>query len=265
MGNKIKNIGSVQPLDEEGFIINDLSLDNLQPEYLPIVNDILKFYKTEFPKNIHSVYLRGSVAKGKAVPNISDIDTFAISYSEITRQDLLDRIKFYHEMTAKYPFLKGIEIFTKTLEEVQSSERLQFLLQSQCLFVEGKDLRPELPKFGIGEWAYAHSNDIDGGIKMLKGWLEKETAEEDLKENCTWIMKRTVRIGFELVMEKEQCFTRDLYPCYERFAKHYPEKAEEMRKALELAVFPTADMDEMWAVLNPLTTFLKGEVGKRTI
>ncbi len=76
-------------------------------------------------------------------------------------------------------------------------------------------------------------------------------------------MKRTVRIGFELVMEKEQCFTLDLYPCYEMFSKHYPEKSKEMMEALKLAVFPTADMNHMWEVIHSLNDFLILEAGKK--
>ena len=41
-------------------------------------------------------------------------------------------------------------------------------------------------------------------------------------------------------MEEERRFTRDLYLCYESFAKHYPEKRMEMFHALKLAVNPVA-------------------------
>ena len=42
----------------------------------------------------------------------------------------------------------------------------------------------------------------------------------------------------ELVMVAEQRFTRDLYLCYERFAKHYPAQRAHMYRTLELAVNP---------------------------
>ena len=44
-------------------------------------------------------------------------------------------------------------------------------------------------------------------------------------------------------MVKEQRYTRDLYLCYESFAKHYPEKEREMYRALELAINPKTDRD----------------------
>jgi len=221
MKQEIKKIGTVQPLDKKGNIINNLSLDNIQIAYSPVISDTLAFYKNTFGDNIHSIYLRGSVAKGKAVLHISDLDTFAISHQKVTEEELKNRLPFWEEMDAKYDFLKGVEIFIQSYDELMSSDRLQFLLSTQCICIQGKDLREEVPKFGIGKWAYAHSNNIQEGLDSIKSWLEEENTEEDFKEICTWIMKRTVRIGFEIVMEKEQCFTRDLYPCYEMFAKHY--------------------------------------------
>jgi len=265
MKDKIRKIGTVQNLDEEGYIINNLSLDNIQPEYKVILDDALAFYKANFNDNIHSIYLRGSVAKGNAIPDISDLDTIAISYTEINKKELHDRSYFWDEMSEKYPYLNGIEIYFHTLEQVMASKKKQFSYKTQCICIYGKDIRGELPKFGIGEWAFAHSNNIEEGITKVKSWLKEENTEEWLKGICCWMMKRTVRIGFELVMKKEQCFTRDLYPCYELFAKNYPNKSKEMREALTLAVFPTSDMDYMWKVIGSINDFLIEEANKRKV
>ncbi len=53
-----------------------------------------------------------------------------------------------------------------------------------------------------------------------------------------WLMRRFLRLGMELVMLEEQRYTRDLYLCYESFAKHYPEQDAQMYHALELAINP---------------------------
>lgn len=265
MKDKIRNIGSVQELDEEGYIVNNLSLDNIQDEYKNIIDDTLAFYKTHFNENIHSIYLRGSVAKGKAIHHISDLDTLAISFTEIDRKELEDRKYFLDEMSNKYPYLNGVEVQFLSLEKVMSSKRAQFLLKTQCICIHGKDILNELPKIGIGEWAYMHSKNIEEGITATKAYLKQEHTKEELEGLCSWIMKRTVRTGFEIVMEKEQCFTRDLYPCYERFSKNYPDKSKEMREALKLAIFPTSDMDYMWKVLFPINEFLIEEAKKANL
>jgi len=263
MKDKIRKIGTIQEIDGEGYIENNLSLDNIQPRYQIIIDDTLEFYKIHFKEHIHSIYLRGSVPKGKAIPHISDLDTLAISHTEINEnQHFFDRItSFRDEMSNKYPYLNGLEIDFKSLETARSDKMLQFRLKTQCISIYGKDIIKELPKFGVAE-AYRDSKNIEEGITNVKSWLKQENPKEILEIICSWIMKRTVRIGFELVMEKEQCYTRDLYPCYEMFAKNYPNKSKEMREALNLAVFPTSDMDYMWKVLLSINDFLIEEAKK---
>jgi hypothetical protein len=67
-----------------------------------------------------------------------------------------------------------------------------------------------------------------------------EETEPEQRETLAWIMRRFLRVGMELVMEEEQRYTRDLYLCYESFARHYPQERGEMYRALELAVNPGA-------------------------
>lgn len=207
--------------------------------------------------------MRGSVAKGNAVKNIADVDTVAIFKSAITKDDLEKRIPFWKAMNKKYDFLNGIELYFEPLEKVNSWDRLQFLIQTQCLCIHGIDLRKTLPKFGIGPTAYAHSNTIEEGIRNVKNWLEEDNSDEELKEICSWIMKRTVRIGFEIVMPKEGYFTRDLYPCYEGFAMHYPEKSAAMMEVLKLAIYPTSNTKVIWSAINSINDFLILEAKKR--
>ncbi len=262
MENKIKPTGSVQYLDENGNILNNLNLKNLQPRYEKVIEDILKFYKANFLENIHSIYLRGSVAKGAAIPNISDVDTIAISHTEIPKSELYEREYFWDDMNDKYPFVKGVEIHFDSIKKINNSKKLQFLYKTQCICIYGKDIKLDLPEFGLGEWAYAHSDNIEEGINRIKSWLKEDNTEDELKQICSWIMKRTVRIGFELVMKKEQCFTRDLYPCWELFSKHYPSKSEAMKEVLQLAVFPTSNVEQIWKVITSINDFLISEKEK---
>jgi len=262
MHSKIRKTGTIQNLDKEGYIINNLSLDNLQQEYKIILNEVLKFYLQHFSEKIHSIYLRGSVAKGEAIHNISDIDTIAISFDDIAKESLEIRTPFRQEMDIKYPYLNGIEMHFEKLDNVMSTKKIQFLFKTQCICINGTDIREKIPKFGIGKWAYAHSKNLKKDIENATQRLKKEPLNERREQTCSWIMKRMIRVGFEIVMKKEQCFTRDLYPCYELFSKHYPEKESQMMKALELAIFPVADIDSILEIVNSLDSLLITEVGK---
>lgn len=258
---KIKNIGSVQLLDQEGYIINDLSLDNLQQEYKDILQQLIEMYQYHFGDYLHSIYLRGSVAKGQAIPNLSDLDTVAISHQKLTSETLKKREVIWNTLENKYPFVKGVEIHFESLEEVMKSGNFQFLLKTQCVFIFGKNIIPELPKFKIGKAAYPHSPTLGKDLEQTMEWLKDEDDASEIKDICMWIMKRVVRVGFELVMEREACFTRDLYPSFERFSKHYPIYKTPMLDALELAVFPTDHKGQIKEVLDAIVPFLIQEIG----
>jgi hypothetical protein len=73
---------------------------------------------------------------------------------------------------------------------------------------------------------------------------------------CTAIMKRFLRAGFELVMERERAYTRDLYFCHEAFARHCPERRGDMWRALELAVEPGDEPDELLPFVRDLGGWL---------
>ena len=260
MSNKIKNIGSIQKLDGEGFIINNLSLRNLQQAYKPIIEEVISLYQSYFPEILHSVYLRGSVAKGTAVAQIADVDSMALTTRKLTKEEQEKASEIWKIIEAKYDFITGLEVFVVGLEEVENSKPLQFLLKTQCLCVFGEDHTAILPKCKIGSKAsYAHSFTLKEDLKKLHDWRQEG---EDEKELCSWIMKRIVRVGFELVMVREVCFTRDLYPCYELFTKHYPEKSIEMLDALKLAVFPIDDPQKTDVVIEKTTPFLLEQIAQ---
>jgi len=65
-------------------------------------------------------------------------------------------------------------------------------------------------------------------------------------------MKRIIRHGFALVAEKRNCYTRDLYPAYKEFSAVHPEKEREMYHALELAINPTDNTEEVFEIIDVL-------------
>ncbi|WP_243854901.1 hypothetical protein [Halalkalibacterium halodurans] len=96
-------------------------------------------------------------------------------------------------------------------------------------------------------------------------------AKEDLLDNedradiidcCIWIMKLIVRAGLALVIEKEHRYTRDLYPAYQIFAKHYHEKGAEMKQALQYAIAPVDNPKEISRFLEHFGSWMIEESEK---
>ncbi|MFD2452951.1 hypothetical protein [Ideonella paludis] len=127
------------------------------------------------------------------------------------------------------------------------------MIKTQSLCLWGEDLAPSLPGYRPGPALAAHAHQLQADLQAFQAECpEGDTAEmaQDIREWCQWIMKRVVRSGFELTMARERTYTRDLYPCYTAFACHYPERAPQMRQALQWAIAP-ADTKQ------PLEQFLE--------
>lgn len=75
-----------------------------------------------------------------------------------------------------------------------------------------------------------------------------------------WATKRIVRTGFEVVMTRANCYTRDLYPAFRFFADNYPHQAPTMRKALQLSIEPSPRPADTIHVIEKLGSWLHREL-----
>ena len=249
----IKNTGSYFTPDKNGFLINPCSINLIQPEFKDALELSVEHAKKHLGDNLHSIYLRGSIAKGTAVKNISDIDLYIVTEDNETETRWKETSE--KEICNRYTFIRGIEFHLETTENVLSRKGEQFLLQTQSVKIFGKDLN--LPQFSykIGKESYAHIFFIEKDIKDFYKYISEEP-DEDIPDVCSWIAKRIVRTGFELVMKRENLYTRDLYPCYKSFIKYYPERENQMYDLLELAVNPVNDKKVIISTVKEIEQFI---------
>ncbi len=252
---EIKNIGSLHPIDSGGYILNPCKYPVAQPGYARVVDWILTQCQSSLGHSLHSIYLRGSVAKGQAIPFISDVDTLLITHHAITDGQKHQVFAISEGVNKSFPFVTKAEIMTESLEHTCKAW-LRFLLKTQCVCIYGTNLIPAIEPFKVGPVAYIHSPNIVKQITELQQELETINDPEEIKSACVWIMKAIVRSGFELVMERDRSYTRDLYPNYARFIIYFPEKEAEMKRILSLAIEPTVNKETISVVLNAIKPFM---------
>ncbi|USN94513.1 MAG: nucleotidyltransferase domain-containing protein [Candidatus Nomurabacteria bacterium] len=255
--NKIIEIeprGSYFEVDEEGYLINPASEEKIQEKWRPVIDDVVELYKDAYGDKLKQVYIRGSVAKGEAVENVSDIDTFAIV--DLSKEDLnvAKEIKDARkELEQKYPFVNGIEFEPRLKSNFNKND----IILSQSLCIHGEPL--ETPKRKPGKEMSIHASYIKQNLSWIKNFLEKDESEEEIKNACTWVTKVILRTGFEITMERSKRYTRDLYKCYETFREYYPEKEEEMREVLHYALNPTSDKEKIREIVGGIGQWLLEE------
>ncbi|MEQ1500506.1 MAG: hypothetical protein ABL917_04025 [Parcubacteria group bacterium] len=258
MEHEIREIGSYLETDADGFLINPASKDKISNEWEPIIGDIVSAYLSNYGEKLHSVYVRGSVAKGQAVIGISDLDTF--SYVNL-KEEKIDRnwmTNSENELLLKYPFAKGIEFGVDPVETAYN-DRL-FIMQSVCVY--GDDLGKILPRIKIGKELLGHVYSFSKNLESFDKWLLEEHSSEDIKIYCVWLMKRVLRTGLELTIESHKQYTRDLYPSYKVFSKCFPEKDSEMKEVLYLAINPTDDLNTIIRIRNSIGKWIADRADK---
>jgi predicted nucleotidyltransferase len=252
---QIKNIGKFHQIDKNGFIQNSCILPIQQPDYKVAVDEILSLLTRNLDKLIHSIYIRGSVAKGTAVPFISDIDTLIITTRNLTEKEKEIQKSIYTKITSKYDYVNGIELFFINIDECKDI-KIQFLLKTQCGCISGNNIIDSINNFKLDESAFMHSDSFSESMKNIKEELDNENDENEIVEICVWMMRRIIRTGYETVMIQDNSYTRDLYPNYVVFSNYYPEKKEAMYNALVLAIHPTSDKIKIISVAENLIEFI---------
>lgn len=253
---EIRPTGSYFEVDDDGFLKNPASLDKIQQKWRHLIDDVVEVYKNKFGENLHSVYVRGSVAKGEAVDGVSDADTFA--YVTVPKDQIEkgwqkeDSAVLKH----KYPFAEDIEISVMPLPETGSS----MILQSVCVYGEGLEVPPKKP----GKEMLNHLYYFEERHMNTRKWFDAISPDEkeQIQGKCTWLMKDILRAGFELTMERSGRYTRDLYLCYKDFSEYYPEKESLMREILDLALNPIADKQKILEIQERIVPWMVEESQK---
>jgi predicted nucleotidyltransferase len=253
-------LGRVFETDAEGFLVNPASPDKIVPPWKEAVEAIKEAYLSHLGEAVHSIYVRGTVARGEAKEGVSDIDTFAVTTK---KPEAIDRSwvgAAQKTLKARFPFAEGIEIEFIPLDELFYEEFFpdRFLIKTQSACIYGKDLAEDIAPFRPDHETARHLRpDLKKVFERVKKGLSGNTDREDIREWCRFAMKRMLRAGFLLVMEREQAFTRDLYPSYQLFSKHFPEEEENMHRVLELALEPAEDPEEVLELVNGLGAWLE--------
>ena len=256
-------IGDVLPVDAEGYLVNPSRYELIVPPWSDVVATVKAAYLQHVGAKMHSLYIRGSVAKGTAISGVSDIDTFAVVRGDAQAIDRSWIAVFQQRMAVQYPFQTGIEtgfVSHHSICDPNGTRGGRFTIKSQSVCIWGEDLAPLIPRFKPGRDLASHAPGIHEDLREVMELLPAMRDEQIVGAWCQWTMKRLVRTGFELVMEEERTYTRDLYPCYRAFSRHFPDQEPQMKQALEWAIEPSGNKEDVARFLNAFGVWIVNAV-----
>jgi len=256
MIRQVEEIGSYFDLDENSFIINPSDWSNVPSKWHAPIDEIQNAYLDYFQDSLHSLYLRGSLARGTYVAGISDIDFIGLVQRETKWEHVVFENDLELELKSKFPFVSDLELMVSAYSKnlLASYPALAMILKTQAICLYGNDIRKEIPHFKLGQSLLLHFKWIEKDVKeYLK--LKRPSVSDN-----QGVMKVMIRCGFELVIEKEKAFTLDLYPAVQSFKKHYPEYGQEMDSALYFYLNPFENLKKQRELIVTFGDWLVKEV-----
>jgi len=133
-------------VDADGVIVTGVDPERIPPAYRPVLTDCTHRLGLVLGDRLHSLYLYGSVATGRARPPQSDLDLMAVWSSDI---DAGEAAAAAAELSARHAALvREVAVASSTLAGVLADDRdglgLRCFLRHYCLWLAGSDLRPSL-------------------------------------------------------------------------------------------------------------------------
>lgn len=264
---EILKIGGLLQTDVNNYIVSESNADKITSPWKEAVEEIKNAYLVHFNKAVHSIYIRGTVSRGKAIAGISDIDSFAVISKHLHKIDRTWIPETRKTLERKYTFSTGIEFNLFPVNNILDDDaffNIRFVIKTQSACIYGDDLAQKIPPFRADLQTASHFHrNLGNAIEKTKKQVTDSSNQEKIMEWCRWIMKKIIRAGFVLVMDKEQAFTRDLYPSYECFSKYFPEHEHKMKTALYLAINPTHNPTEIIHFLDDFGVWIQEQLERK--
>jgi uncharacterized protein len=251
---RICPIGRFWRLDADGFIQNDAAPEKILPPYNELVAEVRDAYLEHLGQGAHSIYVRGTVARGVAVEGVSDLDSFALVSCAPESLDLSWTVGVAERLRSRHPYVSGVDLACVDRDKIGSTERfseLDLLMVTQTACVWGEDVIPYLPRYKPGIFvANSDVSQIKPDIEAAIVGLDVASGAPSVRYWCRRIFKNIIRAGFSLTILRERSYTRDLYPCYRAFVKWYPGQERGMRRAVKYALDPSPSAEVVRALLR---------------
>lgn len=251
---------SAANLDANGFIIKTASAQNISPLYDVVVKSaVSKLSKSNLP--VHSIYVYGSVAEGKARPPSSDLDMTVVLNGSATETWQPTLLKIQKEIALTHPVVSSFDLPSVSLEEValpQSYYGWGYWFAVCCCCVHGEDLGRSFGSYRPS-WRLAHglNGDIEEVLFDYKADLTKSGA--DIEKLCRGAARKILRSAFCLIMTKENIPLLPLVESKKMLERYFPDQARGFDLALELAMNPIKDAAAVQQMIDSIGAWVVTE------
>ncbi|MFS0750087.1 nucleotidyltransferase domain-containing protein [Oceanobacillus sp. 1P07AA] len=249
-------------LDDNGFIVSDVSIDKIDSIYLPCIQESVHSLKKLFPLQLHSVYVYGSIARGDAKPVHSDLDLIALFTKNLSSDEVNQLRTLASELSNKYLSLVrdvGIAIadYDYTMDPSNYYENAFLREISVCVY--GEDLGERFGPYKLtSEIPIKFNGDICKSLHRTLNRLET-SSDEAFCPYTQGFARKLIRTYYSMVMVRSQIWSTRLHEQSEIFIHYFPHKESIVHTLLNWIDQPPTDRETVqelfkregnWACVN---------------
>lgn len=252
-------------LNSRGEVINQGSKNKIQTLYAPAVRIAVELIKENLHRDIHSIYLRGSLATGNGIKDLSDLDMVVITKKVIDDGQIKWRNEISKKILSNYPFITFVDITIISRDELLEGKKcpnLPIYIKTSSTLLFGYNIADKIPAVVPGrKLALKMYSDLENEFSELRKKFSDKNADlkylnvdQPLTFWCIWTMRVLLRSSLGIVMCKKPIYTQDLVECYKQFTEIYPNFRKQMRQAL---VWSKNPINNKIILLEYFDTFIK--------
>ncbi|MCL9774449.1 nucleotidyltransferase domain-containing protein [Vibrio sp. S4B1] len=208
--------------------ISPNSLPIPQVSYHAAIADLLMCLKSALRDNLHSVYIYGSVAQGRAIAGVSDLNVVVVTQSSLSanQKKVFNTIDWRFQK--HFPMVDGVSLRSTIFNDVVSLEALftwGFLLKQCCVCVHGDDLAECFGDY-VASWEIAKQWNMDIGqaVPMLRHHIAVANTDKALLKAQREMAKKLLRAAYGLIIPKTKRWRDEPHQCAQQFLLFYPDK-----------------------------------------
>ncbi len=261
--------GRFWPLDRDGRILNDASAEQIDPLFCHAIAQAVDAYRRNLKSDLHSIYVTGSVARGRAVAGRSNLDMAAVLKPTVVPDAAHTRWLDLGADVAVAGQLAACDIsltvysWTDVFPGTSRFSRPAFILGTGAVCVWGPDVESRTPRLPL---CAAIANDdvigIEPTLSDVRDALIENPTASNARSHCRRAMRAILHTAFALVMLDENEHTRDLDLARDLFLLHHPEHRRDLHRAYRLAHQPSQDAESLLVFLDRVRGWLIPHVNR---
>lgn len=253
-------------VDRNGYIALP-KLNAMQPEFARVVDGVAATLTLCFPELIHSLYVYGSVAQGRAVPGKSDLDMSVIFRDRPDRATAARFAEIKRELEKRHPLVSKIDFDCGLLAQVlHPDHKLSwgYWLKHHCVCVYGEDLSRRFAPFKPAKAiAVAVNGDFLPVLEKLIAQIRLTADKNEGLQLQRAAARKAIRATSILRSEYDEDWPETLAGHHRKLTARYPEKADVMDYLLAASHDPQGELADFEKRILDFASWLNAEFHRR--